>query len=143
MVISHHYTPSQMCYTLKYHHYSPAIDNSKIISFLFILCSQNEINKEFYRKAECSFFVLCMHRILCETRSQQKCIPSAAVAISPAMHAPSPSAMHAPCHACPMPCTLPCHACPPPCTLPCHACPMPCTHPCHAPPPPEQNHRRL
>ena len=58
---------------------------------------------------------------------KQECIPvgcvlSAAVAVSPAMHAPH--------HACPLPHTLPCHACPLPHMPHCHACP-----PCHAHPP--------
>ena len=46
-----------------------------------------------------------------------------------------PPAMHAPHHACPLPCmppamhALPCHAHPPPQTPPCHACPLPCMPP--------------
>ena len=52
------------------------------------------------------------------------CIPSAAVAVSPAMHAP--------CHACP-----PCHARPLPHMPPCHACSPSATHAfCHGPPTP-------
>ena len=70
------------------------------------------------------------------------CIPPAhwlyLVVSARGMHAPPPTAMHAPCHAHPNPPHMPpCHACPLPCTpLPCmppwHACPLPiCT--CHPP----------
>ena len=72
-------------------------------------------------------------------RSKQECIPvgcipSAAVAVSPAMYAPPhmPPAMHATCYAC-----SPCHACSPPAHAPpathapCHACPLLCMAPCH------------
>ena len=57
------------------------------------------------------------------------CVPSAAVAVSPATSTPlccaCPPTMHAPCHACPLPYMLPptVHAplpcMPPPCTPPC------------------------
>ena len=89
--------------------------------------------------------------------TKQECIPVGCVPpthwpylIVSAMHAPPPCmspchahppAMHAPCHACPLPCMpptmhVPHHTCPT-----CHTCPPPCnppaTHaPCHAHPPP-------
>ena len=65
------------------------------------------------------------------------CVPSAAVAISPAMKCPP--AMHAPCYPCPppphmpsLPCTSPCYPCPH------HACPLPSMSPLprQTPPPP-------
>ena len=77
------------------------------------------------------------------------CVPSAAVAVSPAMHAPmscmtpSTPATHSPCHApathspchghpsamhIPLPCMPPCHAHP----SPCHTFPLPWTPLCHA-----------
>ena len=72
------------------------------------------------------------------------CVPSTAVAISPATHTP----YHAPLHTHHLPCTppamhTPCHACLPathvsqPHMPPCHAClptthaPLPCMSPCH------------
>ena len=67
-------------------------------------------------------------------------IPSAAVVVSPAKHAPChicPPAIHTPCHACPpamhVPFAMhaPHHACPPAMHTPCHVHPLP-----HMPPPP-------
>ena len=91
------------------------------------------------------------------------CVPSAAVAVSPAMHAPMPcmtpsplphippathSPCHAPCHAFPLPWTPLCHAhtpamhAPMPCTPlalphipPAMDTPLPCMPPCHTCPP--------
>ena len=57
------------------------------------------------------------------------CVPSAAVAVSPATYAPLPPAMHTSlCHGCPLlPCMLP---------SPCMPPPLPCMPPlCHAHPP--------
>ena len=102
--------------------------------------------------------VLVHHIFLCTFHSIEKeecipvgCVQSAAVAISPGMHAPRhacPPVMHAPSPPCmiPLPHMPPCHACLPPHTLsphthphtlPCHAChPLPrMPHPCHACPP--------
>ena len=88
------------------------------------------------------------------------CVPSAAVAVSPATHAPLPCMSplpYPPCHTCPCHVCPPpsptthayrCHACPsamdapPPCMSlpcmpppcmppPCHACPHCHAHPCH------------
>ena len=64
------------------------------------------------------------------------CVPSAAVAISPATH--TPPAMHAPCHACPLPHMPPYHTHPPVMHALCHThlptmhAPLPHTPPCHA-----------
>ena len=70
------------------------------------------------------------------------CVPSAAVPISLAMHAPCHThrpAMHAPLPHMPPATHAPCHVCPP-----CHASPLTCMSPTHAPyhacpPPPGQN----
>ena len=76
-----------------------------------------------------------------------ECVPSAAVAISLAMHAPAmpaPCHAHPSCHTCPLPCMPPYHACPHqaqplPCMPPAmhalgHACPLTCMPPTtHAP----------
>ena len=80
------------------------------------------------------------------------CVPSTAVAVPPATHAPLPHIAPLPCmsppctpppthapppamHA-PLPHTHPCHACPLSSTPPCHAHPLPHTSPCYACPPP-------
>ena len=55
------------------------------------------------------------------------CVPSAAVAVSPATHAPLPPRTPLR-HACSLPCMPPCHVHPLPCMPPCHACPSPARH---------------
>ena len=84
-----------------------------------------------------------------------RCVPSTAVAVPPATHAPLPHIAPLPCmsppctppptHApppampAPLPHTHPCHACPLSSTPPCHAHPLPHTSPCYAcPPPPDR-----
>ena len=87
-----------------------------------------------------SFGLSVSHDIIIDL---QECIPvecltSAAVAVSPAMHAPCHGcpllAMHATCHACPLPCMPTCHTCPLPCMPPCHTCPLPHMPLPHMPP---------